>query len=416
MLLDAVPRASMATWTEIDRASNDPCIPPANAEFTVKDLYENLVPRFTLNMSSAMIPSLRKDRLKEIYETLSSTMKCLQDNCHPANQITTTDPVACGHLPFIHLFRIVVSDTLGLLQLLDTVQRDIVQSTASQDAQIDDILVKRTFIAKLLAQLPPLCRELIKSLNDLLEQGNGNPSQHKSIDNLASNFENTIQDLKEASNAITGTLQFIESHRAILEAESITRLTELAFLFIPLSFAASLFSMQIQPLTSPVPVEHFIAFALSLSISTYALRLLTRSAWVHAQKQKTLTAIRTHSSVPRGAPIPNTAILAWMFARLAPILVLLLIVACILVPPLAVLWMRELDSGLRIAVTFLFLVFVVSICGGVLLAVPDLRRLFQNGLGADWYRDAAADEGTTPGGNIEPLRRRLRRWIVGVVY
>lgn len=406
----------MATWTEIDRAPNDPCIPPADADFTIKDLYEILVPRFTLNMSSAMISTVGEDRLKEIYGTLSSTTRCLLDNCHPANQIPTTDPVSCGHLPFIHLFRIVVSDTLGLLQLLDTVQRDIVQSIASQDAQIDDILVKRTFIAKLLAQLPPLCRELKTSLNELLKQGNGDPSQDKTIDHLASNFENTIQDLKEASNAITGTLQFVESHRAIMEAESITRLTELAFLFIPLSFAASLFSMQIQPLTSPVPVQYFIAFALSLSISTYALRFLTRSGWVHAQKQKTLTAIRTHSSVPRGAPITNTAILAWVFARFAPVLVFLLIVACILVPPLAVLWMRELDSGLRIAVTFLFFVFVVSVSGGVLLAVPDLRRVVQNGLGADWYHDAAAGERTTPGGNKKPLRKRLRRWIIGIIH
>jgi hypothetical protein len=113
----------MATWTEIDRAPNDPCIPPAYTEFTIKELYKSLVPLFTLNMSSSMISTVGEDRLKEIYETLSSTMRCLVDNCHPANKMPTTDPVACGHLPFIHLFRIVVSDTLGLLQLLDTVQR-----------------------------------------------------------------------------------------------------------------------------------------------------------------------------------------------------------------------------------------------------------------------------------------------------
>ncbi|KAL4803333.1 hypothetical protein BDV18DRAFT_162898 [Aspergillus unguis] len=412
MLLDAVPRASIATWTVLGRPPEKPYTPPANATKDL-DLYKTLVPRFTPTISATGISELPDEEVKEIYETMSSTMACLLKNSQFENQVhlTTRDP--CSRFPFINIFDIVLSDTLGLLRLLDAVQRDIVQSIASQDAEIDDILHKRTFIAKLLAQLPLLRRTLVKSLEDLLKQGSRDPSKHRTIDDLDRDFENTIQDLKEASNAITGTLQFIESHRAILEAESVTRLTELAFLFIPLSFSASLFSMQIKQLANPVPVSHLIAFALGLSTLTYGLRLISRSALVHTQKQSILNSIRAWKSIPHGAPVPNSALFAWIIARFAPAFALVFISACCLVPLLTVLWTRDLDSGLRIALTFLFLLFVVPVCGMIILAVPSFRRLLRYGMRLDRDDDASLYEDGFLTRNAEPLHRRIMRWTVG---
>ncbi|KAL2802378.1 hypothetical protein BJX63DRAFT_115459 [Aspergillus granulosus] len=391
MLLDAVPKESRATWTERASEPQKPYTPPDDTDFEVTDLYEGLVPRFTPDISAGKIPSLGNQELKEVYETMHSTMTCLWNNSNPANQVPTATRQSCKHLPFIHLFRIVTSDTLGLLHLLENIQSEIVQSTASQDAQIDDILSKRTFIANLHAYLPALSQELKKALKALLERGNGETSQHESIRELGEYFERTIQDLKEASNAITGTLQFIESHRAILEAESITRLTELAFLFIPLSFAASVFSMQIQELTSPVPVWNFIVFAVSLSTSTYALRLFARSAWVHRQKQAVLNSIRARSAVRPAAPIRNAVFFAWVIARIGPAMVVIFTVACFLVPLFGVIWTRQLDLGLKIGLSLLFLVFMASITGTVILAIPDLRRWLQKGMQIKWYN--AVEEG-----------------------
>ena len=50
-------------------------------------------------------------------------------------------------------------------------------------------------------------------------------------------------------------MSLLESKRDIEEAEGVSRLTELAFFFIPTTFAASLFSMQVWELEeSPPPV------------------------------------------------------------------------------------------------------------------------------------------------------------------
>ncbi|KAL4768476.1 hypothetical protein BDW60DRAFT_119557 [Aspergillus nidulans var. acristatus] len=415
MLLDPTPKALKATWTERQSALKKPYIPPPNAKIEVVNLYDSLVPRFTPDFTTTSITDLHKPQLKEIYETLFSTLTCLRRSSRAASQIPATNQLSGAHLPFLHLFSIVVSDTQGLLHVLDAVQREIVQLTASQNAQLDDILAKRAFITKLLAQIPPHSRDLIKALRDLLKRGNiAEPSQEEVITELAHGFKNTIQNLKEAANAITGTLQFIESHRAILEAESITRLTELAFLFIPLSFAASLFSMQIDQLATPVPVGNFIAFALSLSTSTYALRLVARSAWVHNQKQRILTSIRTRSSVPPGVPIPNRVIFAWAFSRLAPTITLLLAVACFVVPPFVVIWRRPLDVGLKIGLTFLFLTFMVSIVGMAVLAIPSFRNTLRDGMQIHWYNAVMAEEDGAAE-ERRPLRTRIGRWIAGRV-
>jgi Mg2+ and Co2+ transporter CorA len=54
------------------------------------------------------------------------------------------------------------------------------------------------------------------------------------------------QRVDRSFQAIMSSMSILESERAIVQGAAITRLTELAFFFIPLSFAATFFSMQIQ--------------------------------------------------------------------------------------------------------------------------------------------------------------------------
>lgn len=59
-----------------------------------------------------------------------------------------------------------------------------------------------------------------------------------------------VESLKDRTErtfgALMSSMAIVESQRAISQAESISRLTELAFLFIPLGFATSTFGMQLQ--------------------------------------------------------------------------------------------------------------------------------------------------------------------------
>lgn len=80
------------------------------------------------------------------------------------------------------------------------------------------------------------------------------------LDNFKPAFQEMlghVESLKDRTErtfgALMSSMAIVESQRAISQAESISRLTELAFFFIPLSFATSLFGMQL-PVSFPPSV------------------------------------------------------------------------------------------------------------------------------------------------------------------
>jgi len=64
------------------------------------------------------------------------------------------------------------------------------------------------------------------------------------------------QRVDRSFQAIMSSMSIIESERAITQGIAIARLTELAFIFIPLSFAAAFFSMQVKVRRYQSPSSH----------------------------------------------------------------------------------------------------------------------------------------------------------------
>ncbi|KAF2804898.1 uncharacterized protein BDZ99DRAFT_575091 [Mytilinidion resinicola] len=81
----------------------------------------------------------------------------------------------------------------------------------------------------------------------------------------------------EMFNTLATTVSIIESERQIQEATSVTKLTELAFVFIPLSFSASLYSMQVKELQNGVSLWIFVTTAILILVLSYTSRLTLRS-------------------------------------------------------------------------------------------------------------------------------------------
>lgn len=352
-------------------------------------------------MTPQSLGQMDEQIFQDIYMSLAPTMSCLTTNMTLTNFPSTVPREL--HLCFC-LSKIIESDTLGLLQILDNALKGIVESTASPNAEFEDLLSKRLLIVKLQTELPTLHQEITQQLQGLFRDVPEGVFHETTTQELTSSFNKTIDQIKEASNALTGTLQFIESHRAILEAESVTRLTELAFFFIPLSFAASLFSMQIQELSNPIPVWIFAVFALSLSVFTYVLRLVVRSSWMQNSKSALQTAVREYSGTPYGASIPAAAFLRWAFVRLGPATGFALGLMCLVAPPLAVLWTRRLDTGLKVGVTFVLLVVLVLLSMIILLKSRSLRHVLRNGIDPDWMKRPPSGESPK-----EPWKLRIAR-------
>jgi len=82
---------------------------------------------------------------------------------------------------------------------------------------------------------------------------------------------------------------------------SITKLTEMAFFFIPLTFAATVFSMQVKELNASIPpISTFIILAASITIGVYAQRLAMHNAWIWKRMR-----FITEELVPRTSEIKS---------------------------------------------------------------------------------------------------------------
>ena len=62
---------------------------------------------------------------------------------------------------------------------------------------------------------------------------------------LKADFDETLARLNSTFQAVMSTMSIVESQKAISEAETVSKLTALAFFFIPLSFIASVFGMNL---------------------------------------------------------------------------------------------------------------------------------------------------------------------------
>ena len=62
---------------------------------------------------------------------------------------------------------------------------------------------------------------------------------------IGADVKNTYSRIESTFQALMSSITIVESERAIKEAESVSRLSQLAFFFIPLSLVATLFGMNV---------------------------------------------------------------------------------------------------------------------------------------------------------------------------
>ncbi|KAK0670270.1 hypothetical protein QBC41DRAFT_198875, partial [Cercophora samala] len=99
--------------------------------------------------------------------------------------------------------------------------------------------------------------------------------------------------------------------RGIAQAENVTRLTELAFVFIPMSFAAAVFSMQTSGAggnpTEGLDVYCYgtaLGFVVLAYLPRYVLRVALRSRTMSWRIQEVGRKIRSERQAPDGVPVP----------------------------------------------------------------------------------------------------------------
>ena len=223
--------------------------------------------------------------------------------------------------PASMIFRIAHQDTMDLLQLMRTSVAEI--DLASSDIELQEMTLHwRCRLDDSRALLIDLEASL-HSFVDFLHHNEPAPSKVRPpkldtdpilylLSDATKAIEAHKQRITQVYSSLTSKTQISDSHRSIAEAETVTRLTELAFLFIPLSFATSIFGMQL--ISGTTLATTYIAVAAGLTSGAYVLRfIIHRTTEQRSNFRRSISdKITTYAKLRAGSRISTTTFIQWM--------------------------------------------------------------------------------------------------------
>lgn len=279
-------------------------------------------------------------------------------------------PIQLG--PASMIFRIVHEDTILILGLIRSALADIA-STSSGNVSEDLTLHWRFRLDRFRAYLVELEESLQQFVDFVHPVAEGQPQQTaisletRPIEYLFSDARAQIlltdRRLDQTYSVLLSKVQLMDSHRSIAEAETVTRLTEFAFLFIPLSFATSIFGMQI--VDQSTPVSTYIAVALGLTSVAYFLRFIihctTRRRMILVQKIR--LKITASEQISTGSHIKTAMFFRWLLAPIRREWQLAFFFATVLITvviPVPIIWTRKLNTGIKIIMSCLLVMLPIS--------------------------------------------------------
>jgi len=285
---------------------------------------------------------------------------------------------AATDFPILAVFQVVRRDTVVLLSHIGRVLDQISAGSMDERMMQDQLGQWRRLLGRMQSELPVL----EKSLGEFFLFPYSDPQAPEPAPAQLTTPLRILRDdivamterCQRAQESLRAEMSLLESKRGIQEAESVARLTELAFLFIPITLAAGLFSMQVKELADdPPPVYAFvIAAGVAVAIS-YGLRLVQRSSLVSESLRGMEKQIRSDQQVIT-KNIPARKIVRWVGWKLVTNIKVIVVVSAIstLVLILTQLWTNvAMDGSFKGVITGLTVLSVLMIVYFLLLEGRD---------------------------------------------
>ena len=359
-------------------------------------IFEGLYPRGPVVDYEFLMDSENIDLLAGYLDRTKATAANLKEWLTHSDGRRSTKVGPTSHLEY--LFEIIHNDTMNTLRHMEVSLREIGQHILD-DSLIQQRLVHwRLLLERFGTELQQLEDSLRRFAIFINASGYPHPVNTESPEEHGSPIERLLEDsvaqisfvrqlTTRSHKSLMANMSIVESKRGIAEAESVTKLTELAFFFIPLTFSASIFSMQVKELNaSRISIAAFFILAIIITTASYALRLVIRSQKVIRGQRELLKNIRYDAGLAPGTPVPTRFFIAWVSRRIWRRVGLLTIIVtfqvALLVTPVAVLWTRELNHGFKIMLTILLLTFIL-----VASLVTANAMLYIDGRGLHLRRD-----------------------------
>ncbi|GAB7324390.1 hypothetical protein MBLNU13_g08331t2 [Cladosporium sp. NU13] len=320
-------------------------------------------PANNLDASDGEIQSLSAS-LKDTHSTsadIESWIWRLQ-GLNKSSRNGTTDPL-------VAVLRLACIDSTDYLDHLSWTLDEITRHSLDESIMIKRLPAWRKLLSDLEIELPTLGQDL----HAFIEPTHAAFSE---VAHMLADIDNRIGEVlgrvRNVYAVLRSEMALLDSSRSIAEARTVAKLTELAFAFIPLTFACSIFSMQVTELQNGVPFWAFVVTAVAMGLITYAVRLVLQSNAL--SKLRRDAAIKMMASGAFGSSAGDQDVTTVMLFRhlvgriwqhRQPVVTAVVFLTALAIPviPIAFLWSRNhMDVGFNTMLT------VLTLPAGIVLA------------------------------------------------
>jgi hypothetical protein len=278
--------------------------------------------------------------------------------------------------PVVVLFRIIDGDLQDIIKALEWALEDI-----SYDS-LDDYLMTRRLSdwCKMMNDYEVEIPQISKSISAFAEAVIIAGDEQRRSD-VAAELQRIVRRAEKAANSaktrldkayagLRADMQLTESRRSISEAQTVTRLTELAFFFIPLSFASSILSISVNELNNGVPIWTFVVTAVLLAALAYSVRLVIGSDFLADTTRGALEQFWASRNVQRGENAPILTLVTLTVAEIwkrggskyALRILVLAFMSSFIVVPVAFMWkVTHMHLGFNVAITVSLIFYALAI-------------------------------------------------------
>ncbi|KAK3299816.1 uncharacterized protein B0H64DRAFT_447737 [Chaetomium fimeti] len=125
------------------------------------------------------------------------------------------------------------------------------------------------------------------------------PRRDRALKQAEKQLEATMARLEGTYQVLMSSMSILESEKAIEQAEVVTRLTNLAFFFIPLTFVSGLFGMNLNEFDKQLTVAMWVGISLGVTAAAYFIRFRRPLAIAAYQTPQTIRSMRWDMLVAR---------------------------------------------------------------------------------------------------------------------
>jgi hypothetical protein len=311
-------------------------------------------------------------KLAKLAPYLKDTKSTKADLMHWVDQVEDFSSKDTELDPMIGLLWVIHRDITGFLTLVSNVLVEIGLSSADDYLMQSRLSHWRSLIMRFQIELPEIRASLDAFVRFVCE--------YQSLEIAAPFIQDTFTEInilieqnEKSYAALRDDMALLESKRAIAQAESVNRITELGFIFIPISCVAGIFSMQIENFSTPPTLNAFVVGAVLAVIFAYLLRILLHGFRIARLKRDHYKKIEEREDLlPDKLASDRLGVggswLEWIFnprialnrSQLSYIKTagIILISSAVLTVPITLVWThKHLDAGFKSALTVLMFGF-----------------------------------------------------------